>query len=166
MNNFIDSNNPDFTSFSSGFISGFRNDENHKRVQSMKMQEAGISRADQNPDKYKRLKETNKRMKFRIEEQEQEYEYNPEKREFPFYQICHFSMDGKKHKIRKIYYNEVGEILRHNEDLIKKSKLDKFLKKCPKYKYTIYPAYDLDIVGFPQNNEITMAMSQILNDYQ
>lgn len=167
MNDFIDSNDPEFTSFGSGFISGFRdnNSYNQRLAESINNQAKGITRADDNIHKYNRLIDTDKKMKFRIEEQDLEYKYTPSNQQFSFYQICSFSIDGKKHKVRKIYYDEIGDVIKHNETLIKKSKLEKFINKCQKHKYSLYPAYDLETVGFPQDNEITMAMSRILNNF-
>jgi hypothetical protein len=102
--------------------------------------------------------------RYRLEKQDDDIGYAPEKRNFSFYQICHFHID-KKHKVRKIIYDEKGEIVSHNETLLKKDILNRFLKKCPKYKYTIYPTYDLDVVGFPDPLEILTAQSHILNEY-
>jgi hypothetical protein len=101
---------------------------------------------------------------FRLEEREEDFIYKPDARQFSFYQICQFPID-KKYKVRKIIFNELGEMLKNSEAKLKKDKLDKFLNKCPKYKYTIYPTYDLDVVGFPDENEIMMLQSHILNDY-
>lgn len=106
----------------------------------------------------------NKVFKFRIKEQEDDFIYKPDDRQFSFYQICHFPVDGK-HVVRKLIYNESAEMLRYTEKKLKKSLLDKFLKGCPKYKYSIYPAYDLDVIGFPDAGEVLMARSQILNEY-
>lgn len=103
-------------------------------------------------------------MKFRLESQREDFIYKPEQRQFSFYQICQFAVD-KKYKVRKVIYDECGEMVKYTENVLKKDVLDKFLKKCPKYKYTIYPTYDLDIVGFPEDNEILTAKSQILNQY-
>jgi hypothetical protein len=105
-----------------------------------------------------------KEPKFRLIKQEEDFIYKPDERQFSFYQICFFPV-SKKRKVRKIIYNENGDIMRNTEALLKKDKLDKFLKKCPKYKYTIYPTYDLDVVGFPSSLEILTAKSQILNEY-
>lgn len=105
-----------------------------------------------------------RKISFMLKEQDEEFVYNPEKMEFTFYQICQFAID-KQYHIRKIIYNELGEMIRYKEAKLKKNKLEKFLKGSPKYKYTLYPAYDLDIVGYPQSNEILMAKSQILNNY-
>lgn len=108
--------------------------------------------------------DTDKKLSFRLKEQKEEFIYSPEKREFTFYQICQFAID-KKYQIRKIIYNEMGEMVRYKEAKLNKKKLERFLKGSPEYKYTIYPTYNLDIVGYPQSNEILMAKSQLLNNY-
>lgn len=120
--------------------------------------------AQRNNNRFEKSLENDKRMEFRLKEQEEEFVYQPESRQFSFYQICMYSVD-KKYHVRKIIYDEYGDMVKSKEDKLKKSKLDKFLKKCPEYKYTIYPAYNLDIVGLPQPNEILTAKSQILNCY-
>lgn len=86
------------------------------------------------------------------------------RRNFSFYQICQFQID-KKYAVRKIIYDEEGEMISYSENKLKKAILDKFLKNCPHYKYTIYPAYELDVIGYPEANEILTAKSQILNEY-
>jgi len=106
----------------------------------------------------------NTRMKFKLQRQKEEFEYKPEPRQFSFYQICQFPMD-KQYSVRKIIYDETGEIVNYRESKLKKSVLEKFLKSCPECKYTIYPAYDLGVVGFPVSDEILVAQSHILNGY-
>lgn len=104
-------------------------------------------------------------MKFRLESgHQEEFIHTPETRQFSFYQICQFSIN-KKYSIRKLIYDESGEIITYRENKLKKDVLDKFLKKAPKYKYTVYPSYALDVVGFPEAYEILTARSQILNEY-
>ena len=104
------------------------------------------------------------KLRFRLQTQEEEFIFKPDERQFSFYQICSFSVD-KKYKVRKVIYNENGEMITHREKRLKKDILDKFLKKCPEYKYTIYPTYDLDVVGFPEDGEILILKSSILNEY-
>lgn len=104
------------------------------------------------------------KLRFRLQSQEEDFIYKPDERKFSFYQICQFPVN-KKYKVRKIIYNENAEMITHREKAMKKEILDKFLKKCPDFKYTIYPVYDLDVVGFPDPNEILTAKSNILNEY-
>jgi hypothetical protein len=102
------------------------------------------------------------KMRFRLKVQEKEVVYNPDKRVFSFYQICKYDVN-KKHHIRKLKYNEYCELIEYKESEIKKDKLNKFLNSCSNFKYSIYPCYNLDVIGFPDDNEILTAQSQILN---
>lgn len=159
MKSFIDigdNGDKDYVNFNSGFIGGYRNNDNHKLMQT-------ISRSDENRTKHDNRFRMGDKVKFRLKEQEDKFDYRPMKREYSFYQICTFSKDDKRHVVRKLYYDEYGNMLRYNEEMIKKTILQKFLRRCPENKYTIYPTYDLDGVGMPQSNEIELAMSQILN---
>ncbi len=108
--------------------------------------------------------ETETKKRFQLGVQKEDFIYQPNKRQFTFYQICQFAID-KQYKVRKVIFNESGEMMDYTEKYIKKDILNKFIKKCPKFKYTIYPAYDLDIVGFPDPYEILTAQSHILNEY-
>ena len=115
--------------------------------------------------KRERLEETlanEEKMRFRLKTQEEEVVYKPDERIFTFYQICGYDMK-KKHHIRKLRYNEYCELIDYKEAKIRKDKLEKFTKKCPDFKFAIYPAYNLDVIGFPKDNEILTAQSQILN---
>lgn len=107
--------------------------------------------------------ETKKR--FQLGTQKDDFIYQPNKKQFSFYQICQFAID-KKYKVRKAIFNESGDMLSYTEKCIKKEILNKFIKKCPKFKFTIYPTYDLDVVGFPDPYEILTAQSHILNEYE
>ena len=107
------------------------------------------------------------RMKFRLESQQEElnHQSNANSKQFSFYQICQFPVD-KQYTVRKLIYDSEGEIVTYRESKLKKDVLDKFLKKSQRHKYTIYPTYALDVVGFPDPTEILTALSQILNGYE
>lgn len=111
------------------------------------------------------LTNANKRFKFKMESKQNEFIYDAPNTErlFPFYQICQFPID-KEYSVRKLFYSKDGELKKYKEAKLKKDILDKFLTKSPKYKYTIYPVYDFDVVGFPEPNEIMTALSHILNN--
>lgn len=106
------------------------------------------------------------KFRFKLEsyESNDDLTYKPEKKYFSFYQICQFPID-KKHKVRKIIYDENGDEIKHSEKSLDIDTIKKFTKKCPIYKYTIYPTYDLSMVGFPEIDEILTAKSQLLNEY-
>jgi hypothetical protein len=109
------------------------------------------------------LEQYGTKTKFHLRTQEEDFIYKPNERQFSFYQICSFSVNNR-HKVRKIIYNENGDILRHRETMLKKEILAKFLKKCPEHKYTLYCTYDFQTVDFPDPGEIAIIKSHILNE--
>jgi len=115
-------------------------------------------------DRNKNQSDVATNMRFKLKSYEEDFIFHPEQRQFSFYQICQFPID-KKYAVRKLIYDETGELITYREAILKKDILDKFLKKCPEYKRTIYPTYELGIIGFPEANEILTARSQILNNY-
>lgn len=115
-------------------------------------------------NRYEDNKATNKQFRFRLKEQEEDFIYKPNERQFTFYQICQFKINNR-YLVRKITYNEYGEIIKYKTAKLKRDKLDKFIKKCPEYKYTIYATYDLENIGFPNDLEIHTTQSRILNNY-
>jgi hypothetical protein len=102
--------------------------------------------------------------KFKLNSQKDESIHDPNQRQFSFYQICQFSIN-KLYAIRKLIYNEEAALVKYSEGKLKKEKLDRFLKGCPQYKYSLYPVYELNGLEFPDDGEILMARSQILNEY-
>jgi hypothetical protein len=104
------------------------------------------------------------KVRFRLKAQEEEFIFKPEERQFAFYQICGYPID-KKYEVRKVIYDENGEMITHREKRLKKDILEKFLKKSPEYRYTVYPTYQLSAIGFPEDGEILMAKSSILNNF-
>jgi hypothetical protein len=106
--------------------------------------------------------QTMESYKFRLGTQKEDFIYAPTQRTYSFYQICQFPVK-KKYMVRKIIYDQCSEMLTYTEKSLDKKTLDRFINGCQKYKYTIYPAYNLDVVGFPEPNEILTAGSHILN---
>jgi hypothetical protein len=106
--------------------------------------------------------QTMESYKFRLGAQKEDFIYEPAQRTYSFYQICQFPVK-KKYMVRKIIYDQCSEMLTYTEKSLDKKTLDRFINGCQKYKYTIYPAYNLDVVGFPEPNEILTAGSHILN---
>ena len=103
-----------------------------------------------------------KKLKLRLDTQDEEFEYTPTTNKFSYYQICGFLVDGMYH-VRKIIYNEYGEVISMRTSNLEASKIKNFIKKCPKNKYTIIPVYDLNNSDMPDQGSILLAMSPILN---
>lgn len=82
---------------------------------------------------------------------------------FTFYQICRFPID-KTYCVRKLTINNEYAIIKSREKCVTKSEIKKFIKRSPKYKFTIYPTFNFENVGYPDPEEILTAHSSILND--
>jgi len=102
-------------------------------------------------------------MIIRLKEQDKEFNYDPSKRIICFYQITSFPVKGK-HQVRKVMYNEQLEITSINYKKISTEKIKLFTEKTPSYKFNLYPAYDLDMVEYPNDGEVLTAQSLILNN--
>jgi hypothetical protein len=100
---------------------------------------------------------------YRLRTQYEEQIYAPPTNRFTFYQICRFPMD-KQHKVRKHTINEVGDIIDTIESTAPTKKVEKFMKSQPSNKYMIYASYNFDSVQMPTYEEISLAMSSILNE--
>jgi len=91
------------------------------------------------------------------------YDYTILPQQFTFYQICHFDID-KKHNVRKIVFDETDNIVKCTESWITKKVLNNFIKGSPKYKYLIYPSYDLKQIQMPDGSDILLAKSNLLKN--
>jgi hypothetical protein len=88
--------------------------------------------------------------------------YNPEPCEFTYYQLCKFPNSSQKFGIRRIKINEKYDVIEQKEKFYDKNKILNFIKKTPKYKYSIYPTYSLDMVTLPRPDQIIGANSDLL----
>jgi len=117
------------------------------------------------------LVERERNMRFKLKDQDEMFSYQPEKKEFTFYQFCRMHNPGrtaknkgrKVHEMRKLVYNEEYDIIARKEALISKSKLQKFIDSAPEHKYTLYETYEIESVDLPSDLEIYTANSNILN---
>jgi len=98
-----------------------------------------------------------------IKKEDDIYEYKPIKHQYTFYQICHFDTN-KKHNVRKIIFDENDNVLKCTESWISRKVLNNFIKGCPKYKYLIYPSFNLEQVKMPNGSDIMLAKSNLLNE--
>lgn len=112
-------------------------------------------------------------LKFKLGCHEEKSIYQPEKKNFSFYQFCrmhnpdrtiyHKNNKIKVHEMRKVVYDENYDIIRRKEALIKATDLKKFIDNLPENKYTIYETYEISLVDTPSDREMYTANSGILN---
>jgi hypothetical protein len=91
--------------------------------------------------------------------------YNPEKKIFKFYQICHFKhpKTGKYH-VRKCIYNENYDLISVTEKTYTISQIKKFFELYKENEYKTYGTYDLQLIDFPSGELISASQSTLLNN--
>ena len=87
--------------------------------------------------------------------------YDPDRIEYSFYQICSYPTDGMYH-VRKIIYNEKLDVVTKFEKYYPKKKIEKFISKTPEHKYQLYPTPTLNLVSYPNPEQIIAANSSLL----
>jgi hypothetical protein len=99
-----------------------------------------------------------------ISEKPSDFEYNPKKELYSFYQICQFRNEqSRKYEVRKVIFNEHGVILKAYEKGYPKFRLDKFMEKTKLHKYKMYPVSSIKLVSLPDPNNIFSVRSELLN---
>jgi hypothetical protein len=92
-------------------------------------------------------------------------EYNPEKYNKSFYQICQIKNEHtNKHGLRKIIFNEQLEVLKIYEKEYPKHRINKFIEMNKNNKFKIYPVSDISLVGIPKQNDMFESQSELLNN--
>jgi hypothetical protein len=104
-----------------------------------------------------------KKLNLKLNTQNEEFEYTPTPNKFSYYQICAYVVDNM-YQVRKIIYDDSGVVVSIRTNNIDASKIQNFIKKCPKNKYTILPVYELSGTELPDHGSILLAMSPILNN--
>ena len=99
---------------------------------------------------------------LRLKELDNDFIYDPSKRTICFYQITSFPVKGK-HQVRKLLYNERLEVIDIQHKKISTPKIKRFTESTAHHRFNLYPAYDLDMVEYPNDGEVLTAQSLILN---
>ena len=94
-----------------------------------------------------------------------ENNYNPDKRIDTFYQICKFKNPYTKlHELRKIFFDETGDILKISIKSYDANTIKSFIKCHNLNKYKIYPVIYIEHVDLPNKNDMTEVRSDLLNN--
>ena len=105
----------------------------------------------------------NSQYKF-VTEGPEIFEFNPDKHLYSFYQVCQFRNNySKKYEVRKVVFDQNGEIIKTFEKGYPKSKLSNFLKIQTPQKYALYPVANLSLIDLPNPNNLFGASSELLN---
>jgi hypothetical protein len=107
----------------------------------------------------------NSTHKYKFYKKQDEFKYNPSKEIYSFYQICSFKHPyTNKYGVRKVIFNEFGNIVKTYEKEYHKDKIEAFIKNNKKNKYTMYSVYDIKTVALPGPSYILEAKSDLLNN--
>lgn len=99
-----------------------------------------------------------------ISEKPSDFEFNPKKQLFSFYQICQFKNEQtNKYEVRKVIFNEYGEIIKAYEKGYPKFRLDKFIEQNKPNKFKMYPVATIKLISLPDPSNIFGASSELLN---
>jgi hypothetical protein len=102
--------------------------------------------------------------KYKFVESKSDMHYNPDKKLFKYYQICHFrNPKTSKYHIRKILYNQNAEVVNMVEKSFTMAEIKKFFEIHKENEYKTYNTYDLSLVQLPTGAEIMMAQSPLIN---
>lgn len=116
--------------------------------------------------KFPRSDKSKQRIKFvnKLGNKNDELVYNPEKQLFVFYQICQFKNPKTgKHDVRCVTFNELAEIIGTEEYTCSGRYCKIIISKCKIHEYKLYSTYDLDLVGFPEMDDLLRSQSTLLN---
>lgn len=106
----------------------------------------------------------NTHYKFVSTDPQEQYIYNPNHKLYTFYQICQFKNPIiNKYEVRKIIFNQLGEIMKTFEKGYPKKKLEIFMENNSSNKYALYPTTKIENVDLPNPNNILNAKSELLN---
>lgn len=90
--------------------------------------------------------------------------YNPEPAQYKFYQICMYKnpKNGKYH-IKRFVLNEKYDIIGMDEKFLNDKQYSKFFETHRNNQYKQYPAYNLELVDYPNPGDILHTQSPLLN---
>jgi hypothetical protein len=92
-------------------------------------------------------------------------EYTPSAKLYTYYQVCQFKNPfTDKHDIRKVVFDESGEIKKVYERQYEGSEVKKFVKSNNNNKYRIFPVREMSMVGYPSSGELLEVCSSLVNN--
>lgn len=91
--------------------------------------------------------------------------YEPSSKLYTYYQICQFKNPfGEKYDVRKVIFNECGEIKKIYERQYGASEIKDFLKSNVQNKYRMYPVREIGLLGYPSSGELLEVCSSLINN--
>lgn len=83
---------------------------------------------------------------------------------YRFYQICQFrNKVSNRYKIRNIIFDEMGEIVKIYEKHYTSDQCKILISSCKSHEYKIYPTWDLELVDYPNADDILKLKSPLVS---
>ena len=90
--------------------------------------------------------------------------YNPDAVTFNYYQICFYpNPNTGEISVRRLTFNQYFQVVDVKQKTYNQKKVKKFIQSIPKSRYCIYPTYNIDMVGYPNPDQIINCNSKLLN---
>jgi hypothetical protein len=83
---------------------------------------------------------------------------------FTFYQIAQFKNPYTNlYEVRKVVMDKDGNVVHTFDKQYTKEILEKYMQNNPNSKFSVYPVYDIGLVGLPSSTEICILLSPLIN---
>jgi hypothetical protein len=90
--------------------------------------------------------------------------YKPKDITFYYYQICFYpDPNTRLVSVRKLTFDQYYQVIEAKEKAYNQKKVKKFIDTIPKSKYCVYPTYNINMITYPQPDQILSANSSLLN---
>jgi hypothetical protein len=89
--------------------------------------------------------------------------YRPEHKLYKFYQLCMYKdPTSNKHNVRVLLINENQDIVKQTNKRCTTEQYDYITSHCKDHEYRVYPTYDLDLVDYPNVDDLLKMQSELL----
>ena len=106
-------------------------------------------------------------QKYKFGKQVTEYNdsrYKPPQAAYTFYQLCSYACPKSGlHNIRIVQFNQDNEIIKTTTRRITEQQYQKFMSTHRDIDYKQYAAYDLDIIEYPNGDDLLKVHSELLS---
>jgi hypothetical protein len=91
--------------------------------------------------------------------------YQPESKLHKFHQICMFrDPNTSKYSVRTIIFNENHEVIKVSEKEYTSDQCKSLITSNKTNEYKTYPTYDLDLVDYPNSDDLLKVQSDLLSN--
>ena len=106
-----------------------------------------------------------RKIKFVSSKNDNQNHYQPEHKLSKFYQICQFrNPNTSKYDVRIIIFNENQEIVKAGEKQYSLDQCRMLISSIKINEYRMYPTYDLELVDYPNVDDIFRTQSNLMSN--